>query len=186
MKDYHKIEETMCDNLDELLADKGITIQQLAELTETPKATVYKLIRGSTYSSTILLKKIADIFGVSTDYILSDIRISDRRKRFTFSSNLFRLIERDKLTVKQLSKDTDIPERTLVLLLTGDLIPDSDILDKISCRFDVSLRYLLSDNTNEDVNNFNFVLRSMKENMFRYTDTQKKALLILLKSNMKK
>ena len=185
MKDYHKIEETMCDNLDELLDRKGISIQQLAELTKTKQPTVYKFINGS-YKCVILLKKIADLFNVPTDYILSDVRISDRSKKFAFSSNLFRLIERDKLTLKQLSKDTDIPEHTLVLLLTGDLIPDSDILEKISCKFDVSLRYLLSDNTNEDVNNFNFVLRSMKENMFRYTDTQKKALLVLLKSNMKK
>lgn len=93
---------TVASNIADLRKKKGMTQQELAaKLNYTDKA-ISKWERGESIPDVIVLKQISDMFGVTVDYLLTDIHEESE------------LVEKDPLHIQELQRKQSIRARGFI------------------------------------------------------------------------
>jgi transcriptional regulator with XRE-family HTH domain len=85
MYDNDKIKSAVAANISKLRVDKGLTQLQLAEMLSYSDKAVSKWERAESVPDIYVLKQIADMFGVTVDYLLHDLP-SDKKSDYVLPS----------------------------------------------------------------------------------------------------
>jgi transcriptional regulator with XRE-family HTH domain len=133
----------------QLRQDRNITQQELGKIINKSRSTIagYETKRKEPDYET--LKKIAEYFNVSTDYLLENtynpIELADS---IMFNKRLKYLREQHSLSQRQLSLKINVSQQTIASWETGLTQPSDYNLHKLSNLFSISIDYLLG-KTNE-------------------------------------
>ena len=87
MKD---IKEILCDNLLELRKNAGITQKDLSNSLNVSDKSVSRWERGDSVPDLALLKKLAEFYNVSVDYLLTEQKpVSENRQKYNENISLY-------------------------------------------------------------------------------------------------
>lgn len=144
-----EINKVFVENLKRLLKENNMTRAELADRLNLGKSTISMWMNGSNSPRMELLDKIADIFGVTVDYLLSDKKgldfvIADNIKKYRNSMNV------SKETLGEyIGVSVDIIDK----METGEITPSIDEIMKISEGLIVSVETLLNlpEETSKDI-----------------------------------
>ncbi len=82
--------------LKELRLNKGESLQKVADAVGVSKPHVWELERGTSKNPSVnLIKKLADHFGQTVDYFISNDDVSDAKKSFARKVNSMNLSDKD-------------------------------------------------------------------------------------------
>lgn len=121
MKD---IREIIARNICELRTDNGLTQAKLAEALNYSDKAISKWERAESMPDIVVLKMLADYFGVSIDYIISDVHSADQIKSKNVS--VFRRRNRALITMLSVTLVWLIATFIFSVVLTfgrGDFLP---------------------------------------------------------------
>lgn len=128
---FYDIYATLCK-------EKGLSPSKAAENISLNRTAVVKWKKGAVPSGSTL-KKIADYFNVTVDYLMGETKNEDNTSYVLFEKLL---MEHD-TTIEQIAEEIGISKATLNDWSLGKNAPAFDKLQKIADYFEVSVDYLL-------------------------------------------
>lgn len=147
---------SFAERLADLRNERKLTQTEFARKFGVGRSTVAMWETGERTPDLETMKKLADFFDVSLDYLAgeSDARHSDKQKRnMAFSYRLKSLRNARMLRQSELAKRLGIPLSELIEYESG-IIPNDQVINKIANFFEVNREYLLgeTDNSSFDLN----------------------------------
>lgn len=134
------------DKIKALRKEKKLTQDDLANILNVHKTNVSKWERNKYKPSIDILANIADYFQVSVDYLI------DNEPAILLGEKLKDLRKTKGLTLKEVADNIGLGESTISLYENNNRRPDYVTLNKLSALYNVSIDYLL----NNDSPNVNF------------------------------
>ena len=129
------------NRIKQLRAENGYSQQKLADLMRVSRSTIAMWETGGSEPDNKALLQLADIFSVSTDYILG--RAEDENENVGFMKSLKSLRLQHGYTQKELASKLHVAQNTLCNWENGNRTVDEPTLQKLADVFNVSVDYLL-------------------------------------------
>ncbi len=134
------------ERLNDLIFEKGLQQNQLAEATGLTETSISQYARGITQPTIKSLVALADYFKCSTDFLLGDTDANSEKKFLQcpeFSVSLKRILADHNCSGYKLCKEAEIPQASFYDWKNGNTYPSLDNLYKIANYFDCTIDYLL-------------------------------------------
>lgn len=135
----------MAKQLKEVRKSRGLTQEQVAEALRVSVGTISGYERGYRRPDPDMIVQLADLYDVSTDYILGRHTITQTN---VFGQKIREMRISKELTPDALSKSLDISSDILTSYEAGTRTPDLYIAEKLATYFGVSVDYLLGRTNN--------------------------------------
>jgi repressor LexA len=114
------------DKVKELRKLLGMTQKDLAEhLGLKSQTTIAAIENNKNKPSNELLSKMADLFKVSTDFLLGKVDQDGGYLRLLFSANLKERMREENITIEELSKKLGVPLHNLMVIKNAELDPET-------------------------------------------------------------
>jgi len=134
------------DNLKRLRIERGLTQQQVGEQLGTSKQAYSYWESGQHTPRFETIKKLANIFGVTTEKITEDyVQPYDESETASFTERLISLRKEAGLTQKEIAKKLQISQPQYARTENGGRKPNGATLEKFAKFFNVSVSYLLGE-----------------------------------------
>lgn len=134
------------DNLKRLRIERGLTQQQVGEQLGTSKQAYSYWESGQHTPRFETIKKLANIFGVTTEKITEDYaQPYDESETASFTERLISLRKEAGLTQKEIAKKLQISQPQYARTENGGRKPNGATLEKFAKFFNVSVSYLLGE-----------------------------------------
>jgi len=130
----------MAKQLKEARKSRGLTQEQVAEALKVSVGTISGYERGYRRPDPDMIVQLADLYDVSTDYILGRHTVTQTN---VFGQKIKEMRISKELTPDALSKSLDISSDILTSYEAGTRTPDLYIAEKLATYFGVSVDYLL-------------------------------------------
>ena len=134
------------ERLRTLMLARMMSAAQLVRELDTTKATVSRYLSAARVPTLSMLVRTADLFGVTTDYLLGLEKESSRNafvKCPPFSERFARLMRMYGITVYRLEKDTHINEDTVYGWQKGKYEPRTETVVKLAGYFRCPVDFVL-------------------------------------------
>lgn len=169
----------MClsQRLKTLRKEYEITQRDICSKLSISTATLSQYENGLRQPSYDILKKIADFYNVSIDYLLgrTDIKKVNNWCNMNFANRLKLLRKEKGLNQTELAKEFNITSRTISQYEKGIRTPDLIQLDRLANFFNVSTDYLLG-RTNMKIYSENIILTYTDDITHQLSEDDKKLL----------
>ena len=112
--------KTIAQKIEEALSDINMTQKELAKKTGVTEATISRYLSGARNPRGEILSKIADVLGLTTDYLLGNSEVKH-------PSNAGSLTPKDEKDIeKALNKTLEILQSQKGLMLSGNPVDEED------------------------------------------------------------
>lgn len=135
-----ELKEVFSEHLRELRKEHGLTQQQASDGASITRASWNTYENGYHIPDSVVLKKIADFFGVSTDYLLG---MQDKPINNVLMERINTLLTTRNVRQKDLADAVGVMKNTVSYWVHGQRTPNSKQLVGIAKFFNVSIDYLL-------------------------------------------
>lgn len=134
------------DNLKRLRIERGLTQQQVGEQLGTSKQAYSYWESGQHTPRFETIKKLANIFGVTTEKITEDYaQPYDESETASFTERLISLRKEKGVNQTEIAKGLHISQQSYSQWESGDRSPSQKTLEKLAKFFNVSVSYLLGE-----------------------------------------
>lgn len=163
--------------------ERGYTIQAISDATGIAVRTYQNYEYGQREISTDALCKLANLYNVTTDYLLGRETSTPtdnmpEEVHYMFSLKLKELRESHNLSQQAFANTINVSQSTVGMWESNKRTPDSDMLSKIADYFDVSIDYLIGRTDKSDLDKelagINFALYKETKDL---TDIEKQDIL---------
>ncbi len=132
----------------ELRIESGSTQLQLGAYVGCSGQVISNIERGYSNPSTQILNNIAEFFHVPSDYLLGKsksqwVALDPETRIPCIGSRISNLMHKSNMSPEDLAKYAEISVQTTLEILSGSIIPNVDVLAKISKSLNTSIDFLI-------------------------------------------
>ena len=113
----------VANNISELRQKQGLTQLALAEILNYSDKAISKWERGESFPDVFMLKRLADLFGVSVDYLLSE----DHSEAVHREAEVSKMVRRNRMLISFLATMLVWLIATVTFVTVGIALPDSPL-----------------------------------------------------------
>lgn len=180
------------DRLKELRLNAQMTQTELGDVLGVTTSAVGMYEKGHRTPDINIITKIADHFGVSTDYLIGRAEYKNTESKKAISENLKKLMKLRGINRRQLSDALNIPYTTITSWIKGTAYPRIDKIEIMARYFRVKKSDLIEPQAQKELHEINETIKSVDSAIARAVldeiakNDPEMAILISAKSKLSK